>query len=147
MALGTDLLYGKENIEKYKEHTDTINNLSEQVKAADELKENLDLSRKEKEKLRDNYKVDDEMLKDLAEKQAAIDAIKADGEYDDKLTALKNAQQNYNDALSDGVSADNVNAAVLKIKQVITLLLKLRAGWVKVPELPVLAWQIMQQVC
>lgn len=66
LALGTDLLYGKENIEKYKEHTDTINNLSEQVKAADELKENLDLSRKEKEKLRDNYKVDDEMLKDLA---------------------------------------------------------------------------------
>lgn len=114
LALGTDLLYGKENIEKYKEHTDTINNLSEQVKAADELKENLDLSRKEKEKLRDNYKVDDEMLKDLAEKQAAIDAIKADGEYDDKLTALKNAQQNYNDALSDGVSADNVNAAVFE---------------------------------
>ena len=112
LALGTDLLYGKENIEKYKEHTDTINNLSEQVKAADELKENLDLSRKEKEKLRDNYKVDDEMLKDLAEKQAAIDAIKADGEYDDKLTALKNAQQNYNDALSDGVSADKVNEAV-----------------------------------
>ena len=116
LALGTDLLYGKENIEKYKEHTDTINNLSEQVKAADELKENLDLSRKEKEKLRDNYKVDDEMLKDLAEKQAAIDAIKADGEYDDKLTALKNAQQNYNDALSDGVSADNVNAAIFKDK-------------------------------
>lgn len=112
LALGTDLLYGKENIEKYKEHTDTINNLSEQVKAADELKENLDLSRKEKEKLRDNYKVDDEMLEDLAEKQAAIDAIKADGEYDDKLTALKNAQQNYNDALSDGVSADRVNAAI-----------------------------------
>lgn len=112
LALGTDLLYGKENIEKYKEHTDTINNLSEQVKAADELKENLDLSRKEKEKLRDNYKVDDEMLKDLAEKQAAIDAIKADGKYDDKLTALKNAQQNYNDALSDGVSADRVNAAI-----------------------------------
>ena len=114
LALGTDLLYGKENIEKYKEHTDTINNLSKQVKAADELKENLDLSRKEKEKLRDNYKVDDEMLKDLAEKQAAIDAIKADDEYDDKLTALKNAQQNYNDALSDGVSADNVNAAVFE---------------------------------
>lgn len=112
LALGTDLLYGKENIEKYKEHTDTINNLSEQVKAADELKENLDLSRKEKEKLRDNYKVDDEMLEDLAEKQAAIDAIKADGEYDDKLTALKNAQQNYNDALSDGVRADRVNAAI-----------------------------------
>ena len=117
LALGTDLLYGKENIEKYKEHTDTINNLSEQVKAADELKENLDLSRKEKEKLRDNYKVDDEMLKDLAEKQAAIDAIKADGEYDDKLTALKNAQQNYNDALSDGVSADNVNEAVFANKE------------------------------
>lgn len=116
LALGTDLLYGKENIEKYKEHTDTINNLSEQVKAADELKENLDLSRKEKEKLRDNYKVDDEMLKDLAEKQAAIDAIKADGEYDDKLTALKNAQQNYNDALSEGVSADSVNAAIFKDK-------------------------------
>lgn len=116
LALGTDLLYGKENIEKYKEHTDTINNLSEQVKAADELKENLDLSRKEKEKLRDNYKVDDEMLKDLAEKQAAIDAIKADGEYDDKLTALKNAQQNYNDALSKGVSADSVNAAIFKDK-------------------------------
>lgn len=112
LALGTDLLYGKENIEKYKEHTDTINNLSEQVKAADELKENLDLSRKEKEKLRDNYKVDDEMLKDLAEKQATIDAIKADGKYDDKLTALKNAQQNYNDALSDGVRADRVNAAI-----------------------------------
>lgn len=116
LALGTDLLYGKENIEKYKEHTDTINNLSEQVKAADELKENLDLSRKEKEKLRDNYKVDDEMLKDLAEKQAAIDAIKADGEYDDKLTALKNAQQNYNYALSEGVSADSVNAAIFKDK-------------------------------
>lgn len=116
LALGTDLLYGKENIEKYKEHTDTINNLSEQVKAADELKENLDLSRKEKEKLRDNYKVDDEMLKDLAEKQAAIDAIKADGEYDDKLTALKNVQQNYNDALSKGVSADSVNAAIFKDK-------------------------------
>ena len=116
LALGTDGLYGEENVNKYKEHTNTINNLSEQVDIADELKQELDLSRQEKEALRDNYKVDG-MLEEIAQKQDEINAIKADGEYDDKLTALKNAQQNYNDALSDGVSADNVNEAVFANKE------------------------------
>lgn len=115
LALGTDGLYGEENVNKYKEHTDIINDLSEQVDAADKLKQKLDLSRQEKEELRDNYNVDGK-LEEIAQKQAVIDAIKADDEYTSRLTALKNAQQNYNDALSDGVSADNVNAVVFKDK-------------------------------
>lgn len=115
LALGTDGLYGEENVNKYKEHTNTINNLSEQVDIADELKQELDLSRQEKEALRDNYKVDG-MLEEIAQKQDEINAIKADGEYEKKLIALQNAQQNYNDALSEGVSADSVNAAIFKDK-------------------------------
>ena len=98
LASGLDIaadLYGKENIEKYQEHTDTINALSDDVDIAEKLKNDLLESSNAKKNQRDQYNVDG-MLEEIARKQDVIDAIKADDEYTSRLTALKNAQEEYN---------------------------------------------------
>lgn len=114
LASGLDIaadLYGKENIEKYQEHTDTINALSDDVDIAEKLKNELWESSNAKKNQRDQYNVDG-MLEEIARKQDVIDAIKADDEYTSRLTALKNAQEKYNRNLLNGISAESVNEAI-----------------------------------
>ena len=114
LQLGTDLIYGKENIDKYGEHTDTIDSISKDIPAAEQLKKELWDSSEAKRIQRDQYNVEG-MFEDITRMKAEIKDIKEnDTVYNQKLVALQEAEKKYNNALLDGISAESVNDEIFK---------------------------------
>ena len=101
----------KDYQEEYNKIKGNIDELSGNVNIAEKLKTELWESSNAKKNQRDQYNVDG-MLEEIAKKQDVIDAIKADDEYTSRLNALKNAQEEYNRNLLNGISAESVNEAI-----------------------------------
>lgn len=101
----------KDYQEEYNKIKGNIDELSGNVNSAEKLKTELWESSNAKKNQRDQYNVDG-MLEEIAQKQDVIDAIKADDEYTSRLNALKNAQEEYNRNLLNGISAESVNEAI-----------------------------------
>lgn len=101
----------KDYQEEYNKIKGNIDELSGNVDIAEKLKNDLWESSNAKKNQRDQYNVDG-MLEEIARKQDVIDAIKADDEYTSRLNALKNAQEEYNRNLLNGISAESVNEAI-----------------------------------
>ena len=62
----------------------------------------------------------------IADIEANINTIQESENYKNKLDALQTAQQNYNDALLDGIDSDTVNNAIFKDNNYITINV---SGW------------------
>ena len=103
--------YGKENLEAYNKHTANIESCKSTLKEKQDIVDNLGTVLTNKERELEGYT---EKLAQVSDLNDAINEILAKQEYKDVLDNLKDAQDDYNEALEDGVSAERVNGVIFK---------------------------------
>lgn len=95
----------------YQEQVTNINNCTTIRDTAQTTVNTLTTTTKSKLAQRNQYDTS-QISQNIAKLEAEIEAITSSYEYTQKLSALQNAQNSYNEALAEGVSADKVNEAV-----------------------------------
>lgn len=95
----------------YQEQVTNINNCTTIRDTAQTTVNTLTTTTESKLAQRNQYDTS-QISQDIAKLEAEIEAITNSDEYTQKLSALQNAQNSYNKALAEGVSADKVNEAV-----------------------------------
>lgn len=104
-------VYGKENVDAYNEHVANIESCKSTLKEKQDIVDNLGTVLTNKERELEGYT---EKLAQVSDLNDAINEILAKQEYKDVLDNLKDAQDDYNEALEDGVSAERVNGVIFK---------------------------------
>ena len=110
------VIYGQKNIEVYSQYKSNIDSYSEALTAATAKVTELDSVLKVKQDELKNYSTDG-MLEQLNNLNEDIKKIVEGQKYKDKLNALKQTQDAYNQALEKGVSAESVNELIFKGKE------------------------------
>lgn len=110
------VIYGQKNIEVYSQYKSNIDSYSEALTAATAKVTELDSVLKVKQDELKNYSTDG-MLEQLNNLNEDIKKIVEGQKYKDKLNALKQTQDAYNQALEKGVSAESVNELIFKRKE------------------------------
>lgn len=112
----TGAIYGKDVVDTYKQHKDNIDSLQNVYEDKQAIVDNLNnvLSVKKEEIKKYNT---DGMLEQLNNLNEDIKKIVEGQKYKDKLNALKQTQDAYNQALEKGVSAESVNELIFKGKE------------------------------
>ena len=100
----------------YQEQVTNINNCTTIRDTAQTTVNTLTTTTESKLAQRNQYDTS-QISQDIAKLEAEIEAITNSDEYTQKLSALQNAQNSYNKALAEGVSADKVNEAVFANKE------------------------------
>ena len=95
----------------YQEQVTNINNCTTIRDTAQTTVNTLTTTTESKLAQRNQYDTS-QISQNIAKLEAEIEAITSSYEYTQKLSALQNAQNSYNEALAEGVSADKVNEAV-----------------------------------
>ena len=95
----------------YQEQVTNINNCTTIRDTAQTTVNTLTTTTESKLAQRNQYDTS-QISQDIDKLEAEIEAITNSDEYTQKLSALQNAQNSYNKALAEGVSADKVNEAV-----------------------------------
>ena len=113
--IGLKLGYYKEYQTGYQEQVTNINNCTTIRDTAQTTVNTLTTTTESKLAQRNQYDTS-QISQDIAKLEAEIEAITSSDEYTQKLSALQNAQNSYNEALAEGVSADKVNEAVFANK-------------------------------
>lgn len=100
----------------YQEKVTNINNCTTIRDTAQTTVNTLTTTTESKLAQRNQYDTS-QISQDIAKLEAEIETITSSDEYTQKLSALQNAQNSYNEALAEGVSADKVNEAVFANKE------------------------------
>lgn len=100
----------------YQEKVTNINNCTTIRDTAKTTVNTLTATTESKLAQRNQYDTS-QISQDIAKLKAEIKTITSSDEYKQKLSALQNAQNSYNEALAEGVSADKVNEAVFANKE------------------------------
>ena len=100
----------------YQEQITNINNCTTIRDTAQTTVNTLTATTESKLAQRNQYDTS-QISQDIAKLEAEIETITSSDEYTQKLSALQNAQNSYNEALAEGVSADKVNEAVFANKE------------------------------
>ena len=100
----------------YQEKVTNINNCTTIRDTAQTTVNTLTTTTESKLAQRNQYDTS-QISQDIANLEAEIETITSSDEYTQKLSALQNAQNSYNKALAEGVSADKVNEAVFANKE------------------------------
>ena len=95
----------------YQEQVTNINNCTTIRDTAQTTVNTLTTTTESKLAQRNQYDTS-QISQNIAKLEAEIEAITSSYEYTQKLSALQKAQNSYNEALAEGVSADKVNEAV-----------------------------------
>lgn len=95
----------------YQEQVTNINNCTTIRDTAQTTVNTLTTTTESKLAQRNQYDTS-QISQNIAKLEAEIEAITSSDEYTQKLSALQKAQNSYNEALAEGVSADKVNEAV-----------------------------------
>ena len=100
----------------YQENVTNINNCTTIRDTAQTTVNTLTTTTESKLAQRNQYDTS-QISQDIAKLEAEIETITSSDKYTQKLSALQNAQNSYNKALAEGVSADKVNEAVFANKE------------------------------
>lgn len=95
----------------YQEQVTNINNCTTIRDTAQTTVNTLTTTTESKLAQRNQYDTS-QISQNIAKLEAEIEAITSSDEYTQKLSALQKAQNSYNEALAEGLSADKVNEAV-----------------------------------
>lgn len=106
-----DTRYGEENIKAYNDYAAKIESCKSTLKEKQDIVNNLGTVLTNKTTELKGYT---EKLAQVSDLNDAIDDILAKQEYKDVLDNLKDAQNAYNEALENGVSAESVNGVIFK---------------------------------
>ena len=105
--------YGEENKNIYDQYQGRIDSCTDAFDLAADKVENLENVLNNKTAELSNYDNTDNLAQ-VSDLNDAINEILAKQEYKDVLDNLKDAQDDYNEALEDGVSAERVNGVIFK---------------------------------
>lgn len=100
----------------YQEQVANVNNCTSIRNAAQTTVETLETTTENKYNQMQLYDTT-QISKDIADLRTAITNITNSDEYQQNLKALQKAQEDYNEALAEGVSADKVNEVVFANKE------------------------------
>lgn len=100
----------------YQEQVTNINNCTTIRDTAQTTVNTLTTTTESKLAQRNQYDTS-QISQDIAELEAEIETITSSDEYTQRLSALQTAQNSYNEALAEGVSADKVNEVVFANKE------------------------------
>lgn len=109
-------IYGEDNINKYKEHLSNIETCQKALESQKKEVERLAGILNTKEGELNNYKTDG-IAEQIASLKLDIEELVNGEGYQAVLGALQKAQNDYNTALENGVSADLVNSVIFEGKE------------------------------